>query len=246
MDKYLEFFRRYIDENYDLDNELIKTKYYHTLRVVQLMEELVNRLGLSEDEKRLAIFIALFHDLGRFYEVKVNKQFSNIKFDHANYSNIILFDEGFIKNFPIKEEEYEIVRKAVYYHNKFDIGNELTPEARIFAMYIRDVDKIDIIKVVSEFHFEFNKVPTKKILDNYYNRELIDVHDIHSYSDKIILYLSFYYQLYVPESKDILDEKGYMDDFICSVKLNENEEINQYFYDLIENYRNNGCKRKKR
>ena len=246
MDKYLEIFKKYIDENYDLDDPLIKLKYYHTLRVVKLMEDLVNRLELSNDEKRLAIFIALFHDLGRFYEAKINKQFSNVKFDHASFSNVILFYEGFIKNFPIKEEEYEIVKKAIYYHNKYDIGNELTPTEKLFAMLIRDVDKIDILKVVSTYNLEFNKIPTKKVLDNYYNRELIDVHDIHSISDRIVLYLSFYYQLYIPESKDILDEKEYMDDFISSVKLNEDDEINQYFYNLISNYQDDNLERKKR
>ncbi|MBP5683640.1 MAG: HD domain-containing protein [Bacilli bacterium] len=249
MEKYLGIFKRYIDENYDLENPLVKLKYYHTLRVVDLMKDLVNRLGLSEDEKRLAIFIALFHDLGRFYEAKLNKQFSNVNFDHAYFSNFILFYEGFIKNFPIKEEEYEIIKKAIFYHNKIEIGRELNPEARLFAMYIRDVDKIDILKVISENHLEFNAIPSKKILTNYYKQESIDVHDIRSSSsDKIILYLSFYDQLYTPEAKEILNEKGYMEDFICSVKLNENEKINNYFYDLIDHYRRGNFykKRKKR
>ena len=234
MDKCLELFKTYIDDNYDLNNPLTKEKYFHTLRVVNLMRDLVCRLDLSEDEKRIAIFIALFHDLGRFYEGKVNKKFTNVNYDHASVSNDILFKEGFIKNFPIKESEYEIIKKAIYYHNKFEIGDELNPTEKLFAMYIRDVDKIDILKVVSNHHYEFNVMPNQKLLDNFYNQEAIDVRDIHSSSDSVVFYFSFYYQLYTTEALDILIEKDYMNDFIYDVKVSKDDEIGKAYEDMVE------------
>ena len=236
MDKCLEIFKTYIDDNYDLNNPLTKGKYFHTLRVVNLMRELVCRLDLDEDEKRLAIFIALFHDLGRFYEGKINNKFSNTNYDHASVSNDILFKDGFIKNFPIKESEYEIIKKAIYYHNKIEIGDELNPIERLFAMYIRDVDKIDILKGVSNHHYEFSVMPNQKVLDNYFNHEAIDVNDIHSSSDTVVFYFSFYYQLYTMEAMDILEEKGYMNDFIYDVKVSKDDEVEKTFIALVDRF----------
>ena len=70
MYEYVKILERYVKENYNLDDDIIKIKLAHTVRVYELMVKLVELLNLNDHDKVLALCIALFHDLGRFYEFK--------------------------------------------------------------------------------------------------------------------------------------------------------------------------------
>ena len=50
MNKYIEYFRNYIFMNYDMNDDKIILKYYHSIRVAWLMYTLANRLNLSEED----------------------------------------------------------------------------------------------------------------------------------------------------------------------------------------------------
>ena len=91
MNHYIEYFTNYVEKNYDLNNELIMKKYYHSLRVARLMTILAQKLNFTDEDIILAFKIGLCHDLGRFYEVVRNGEFNNTIFDHAAYSNKILY-----------------------------------------------------------------------------------------------------------------------------------------------------------
>ncbi len=234
MYKNVELIEQYVKDNYDLDDKLIKIKLSHTVRVYQLMIELVEMLNLNNHDKVLALYIALFHDIGRFYEAKHNGKFNN-KYDHANDSCTILFDEGLIKEFPIDEEDYELIRKAVFYHNKKEVPNELTDREKEFCYMIRDVDKIDIYHVLAnEYQKEFIFIPTDKVLNDFYNKYLIDIKDIQNPSDSIILYLAFSDQLHFRESHAILNYKGYLEEFINSIRVNQDILVKDVYDHLIE------------
>ena len=122
----IAIFDSFIKVNYDYDNELIKTKYIHTLNVVKVILSLSQKLGLNEEDRKLAFYLALFHDLGRFREVVRQNEFNNLKFDHGAYSNKILFNDGFIDKFNIDEKNYLLIKKAVYLHNKKDLPDGLS------------------------------------------------------------------------------------------------------------------------
>lgn len=234
MFQYAELLCEYIYQNYNVSNDLIGLKLRHTMRVYELMVKLVEKLHLDNHEAQLALFIALFHDLGRFYEARKNNKFSN-HYDHANDSVIILFDEEFIKKFPISEDDYNLVKKAVFYHNKKELPEDLTDREKFFCHMIRDVDKIDIFHVMAnEDKKVFYDIPTEKILFNYYNKDLIDIHDIKNKSDTVVLYLAFPEQLHFKESLNILEEKGYLDEFINSVDVKDDILIRDIFDHLVE------------
>lgn len=231
---YLEIIKKYVRDNYNLDEELINIKLEHTIRVYELMIKLVEMLNLNNHDKVLALCIALFHDLGRFYELKVNKKMSK-SYDHAKDSTTILFNEGLIKKFPIDEDDYDLILKAVYYHNKKDLDDSLTDREKFFCHLIRDVDKIDIYHVLAtDLKKEFNCMPTNKILEQFYNKELIDTNDLKNKSDLIVLYLSFQDQLYFRESLALLDYKGYLEEFINSIVVLQDQLLKDTFDHLVE------------
>ena len=136
MEKELSLFYNFIN-NYDLNNHDLKRKEEHTYRVVSIAKEIAKSLDLSNEDIRLACICALFHDLGRFPQFsEYNTYHDKLSFDHGDKGYDILKD---------LEYDNEIVLKAVKYHNKYSIPNDLNDREKLFCNITRDADKLDII-----------------------------------------------------------------------------------------------------
>ena len=61
-------FDAYLDQ-FDRTDEKIRLKIIHTDGVVRYMTEICRRMGMPEEERRLAELIALLHDIGRFEQL---------------------------------------------------------------------------------------------------------------------------------------------------------------------------------
>lgn len=210
MNNYIEYFTNYVFDNYDMDNELISKKYYHSIRVAKIMVLLASKLNLSDEDIMLAFKIGLCHDLGRFHEVVRNGKFDNRAFDHGTYSNKILYNDSFINYMNI--DEHLLFRKAIYFHNKKDISDDLTKREELFVKLVRDADKIDIIGLRGEGkRLLFDVAPTDIVLNNYIYNKSIDIHDIHSKADTVLFFLSFIKNLYYDVSFDLAVCGNYLD-----------------------------------
>ncbi len=221
-----EEFSNYIKSNYDINDKLIEIKYEHSKRVANLMILIASKMNLSKREMLLAYFIGLFHDLGRFEQAVREHKFDNSNFDHAAYSNKILFKDDFISNFDIPHELYDVIKTAVYFHNKKDIPNDLEGSYELYTKLIRDADKIDIIRVMTEnFKQSFTSVPKNEIMDAYLNNQTIDTKLIENLSERVVLNLSFMKDLYFLESKEVLSKTGnkekYLESVLVDTKLEE-------------------------
>ena len=147
-----------------------------------LMIDLALRLNLSDEDVRLAFHIGLFHDLGRFREVVRSNKFNNLTFDHGAYSNKILFNDDFIHEFNISENDYLTIKKALFFHNKKDLNSNLSSREELFCKMIRDMDKLDIITVmIPKNILSFTKKQNKKVLSNYFMDQTIDLKDVKSF-----------------------------------------------------------------
>lgn len=227
MENDLQKFSDYVLNNYDINDKLINEKYLHSIRVSMLMIDLALRLNLSDYDVRLAFQIGLFHDLGRFREVVRSRKFNNLTFDHGAYSDKILFNDGFIHEFDIPETDYLTIKKAVFFHNKKDIPISLSEREELFSKMIRDTDKLDIINVmVPKGVLSFTKKHNKDVLANYFNNEKIDLKNLKSSTDRVILYLSFLKDLYFAETKEMAIERRDLNKMITGIPVSyENKEL---------------------
>ena len=220
MDKYIEYFTNYVNMNYDLSNNLTSLKYYHSMRVAWLMLIISQKLGLSEKDCLLAFKLGLCHDLGRFYEVVLEGKFDNLKFDHGTYSNKILYNDLFIKYMDV--DEHLLFRKAIYNHNKKDLTNDLNYREFVFSNMLRDADKIDILGIgTNRKRISLVDKVSDNVLNNYYKNMTIDLKDIKTKSDRAILSLSFFKDLYFKASHDLIKDIGYLYEYMNFIKVNE-------------------------
>lgn len=216
LEKAKEEFLKYT-EKFNLEDENIKRKQLHSLRVMKISKDIATRLGLAQEEIELATLIGLLHDIGRFKQYNKIGLGDNIEgFDHGNYGANIL--EKDIRKY-INDSQYDdIIIKAVKNHNKFAIEEGLTKQEMLFAKIIRDADKIDIIyESVYIFYNEKEEQVNKSILseriyNQFINKKLImkEKNVILKYADDIVCIMAFIYDINFKSSFEILKEKDYI------------------------------------
>ena len=225
--KLEQAFDNYI-KNYDLNNVKIKWKYYHSYKVKELMKELSYRLDLTEKETEVAEVIGLLHDIGRFEQIRLTNSFSDIKngIDHADESCVYLFDQGHIKDFYDDEDYYEIIKDAIKNHNKLAIDDKVTGKNLLFSKMIRDMDKVDIYRVLSEkYSYEYDKDDaTKEVLDSFNNEKSIDTKLLKTRTDRVYSFLAFIYDINFKESFNIFKENNCVDKVFPIIKAKENSK----------------------
>ena len=68
-------FEEFVFNNYDMRLSGINLKYYHSRRVAVLSKKIAENLGLSLYDVKVATQIGLLHDIARFYEYMMFKDF---------------------------------------------------------------------------------------------------------------------------------------------------------------------------
>ena len=221
--KAKEVFKEYL-KYYDLNHNNIKLKIKHTYEVVDKSEYLATNLGLDEENINLAMLIALLHDIGRFVQVKQENSFiDGDQSDHANYGVKILFEDNLIESF-VNDRKYDnIIKKAIYNHNKYKIEEGLNEQELLHCKIIRDADKLDNFRVKETEKLE-NVYPgtynaetinyesiSDKIYEDFMNHKCIKIEDRKTQIDYWISIIAFIFDLNFKESKLYIKEKNYID-----------------------------------
>ncbi|MBN2090904.1 HD domain-containing protein [candidate division KSB1 bacterium] len=131
----------------------IKLKTDHTKRVVTEILDLGKALGLNSDELNFAEIIALLHDIGRFEQYARYKTFMDRKSeDHARLGIKILTANDVLNEFDgfIKD----LIFRTILYHNRAALPVNETETCLFFTKLLRDADKLDILKVVTDYYHQ--------------------------------------------------------------------------------------------
>ena len=200
----------------------IKLKIDHIKRVAIMCRKIAEYLKLDEEHIRLAELIGLFHDIGRFEQVTLTNTFQDSVMDHADYGIDLLFNRGLIDKFNIDKKYYQVIYKAVKNHNKLEILDELEKDEEVFVKLIRDADKVDIYRVrVKYMENLFIGVPQEININDFYSHKLINLKNRKSKSDSLLCVMAFVYDFNFKETKEVLKETNYYQDFIKSIKVDE-------------------------
>lgn len=231
---------------YNIEVPRIKLKYEHILRVMDNAGKIAQKLNLNEEDINLAMLIGLFHDIGRFEQVRLYDTFSDkdTGLDHAAYSVKVLYEDGLIKNFIDTDKYDNIIKKAVFYHNKKEIGKEVTDERELlFCKIIRDADKLDIFKVINEeemssvfWYKDFSNLEVNpKLMEDFKALKLIDYKDIKNNADQIFTFYNYVLDFNYVASLLIIKEKGYLISFAKRVEDTfKNEKITKMTKEILD------------
>lgn len=217
----LHVFREYADR-YDLSDPKIKLKYDHTFRVAALCDDIAGSIGLKGEEKDLAWLSGVFHDIGRFEQVRRFGTFQDgDSVNHAALSAELLFREGMVREYVADSSEDMLLEKAVCLHNAYKLPSSLTGREWRYCTILRDADKVDILRVncdtpVSEiYNLPEKQFETAAVTDAVYADIMAgqNVYRPHSKTaiDFLIGHMSFVFGLVYPESVRQMKEQGYLE-----------------------------------
>lgn len=214
-------FSEYIS-HYDVSENKIRLKMEHTNRVSRLCEQIAQEIGLLQEDVDTAWLLGLLHDVGRFEQVRRYGTFQDsISVDHAGFGADILFREGHIRDYVEDTSEDALLETAIRAHSAYRIPEGLSEREQIFCNILRDADKIDIIRVNTEYTLEeIYNVSTEELEQAAVTPEVMqafrDGHAIlrslkRTPVDNVIGHISLVYELVYPVSRRMLIEQGFFE-----------------------------------
>ena len=245
----MDYLKKYI-KKYDINDKDVNYKYYHSYRVMDNMELLAKNMSLPAYDIYLAKCIGLLHDIGRFEQTTKYHSYNDFKFDHGDYAEKVLRENGALKELEIKEEDYDVVYKAIRNHNKFEIEEGLTNREMLFAKMIRDADKLDILyafgsNAMKRVFLQDDSEISPYARNEFFKNKVIQKRENNTRSDKVVIFFSFIYDINFNISLEIIKENKYYEKLFS--RLNNQEKFAPYLEHAL-NYideRINGYVRKK-
>ena len=206
-------------------------KLNHSVRVSMLCKGIAKSLNLSEKEIELAELIGLVHDIGRFWQWEKYQTFDDSKsIDHALLGIEVLFENKVIEDFNVDIKDFQTIKDAVFYHNKYKVDNALNLESLIMVKIIRDADKADILCMAANEILpleEDGQKLSEQVVRSFLNKTSVKILDVHNLSDKILFQLAFIFDLNFEYTKKFVKKERCLD--VIYEKLEKKEVIKPYF-----------------
>ncbi|MGC9363550.1 MAG: HD domain-containing protein [Fidelibacterota bacterium] len=202
----------------------IVLKEEHTGRVCREILQIGKQLDLNDDELRLAEITALLHDVGRFEQYARYHTFVDKKSeDHAELGIKILRKYGILDQF--NEFTRNLIYRTIRYHNQASLPQHETEECLLFTKLLRDVDKLDIWKVVSDYYhrkdggrngaLELDLPDTPEISEQVYrdlvNQRIVDVKHIRNLNDFKLLQMGWIFDVNFSPTLRSVKSRGYLE-----------------------------------
>ncbi len=225
-DKISAWFDHYV-RSFDSPDEDIRRnihlKQLHTYKVLEEMSGLCEALAVDQHTAILAGCIALFHDIGRFEQYTRFRTFAdNQSVNHAELGVEVLEREEVISDF--KENDRSLILQAISFHNRATIPPVKDPLLDYLTRMIRDADKLDIYRVVTEYYtqhhkernqaIEFNLPPgtdaSPAVLEDLRARRLVEYGHVASQIDFRLVQVGWIYDINFRYSLRRIKERKYL------------------------------------
>jgi hypothetical protein len=218
-------FYDYVNQYYGLDeytDQLVRIKDFHSRQVCTNCIAIAKSLNLSQSEINIAELIGLYHDIGRFEQLK-RYQSLNDKSTvcHGKLGVVVSELEGFFK--ILDSEVQDVMCKCILFHSHKELPKIVDDKTIFYLKILRDADKLDILYVLTRYYSSERKtnsnpalnhdlpdipdISAEVVADVMKNR-CVDSRNVRSINDSIILHLSWIFDLnYHYTFKEVLDNE---------------------------------------
>ena len=203
--EYISLFNKYVKQ-FDLKNKKMMDKFHHTYRVCEYAKDISVSLGMKDEDVVLAYVCALFHDIGRFIQLK----------QYDTYSDLVSIDHGDVGYDVAKEilsdivddkEILDIILLSIKNHNKLKVQEGLTDRQLIFSNIIRDADKLDIMmEQANSINDDIYDIKNE-IIESINMEVLVPNSIVKTHIDEVFRVLSFIFDINYNYSFNFIKEK---------------------------------------
>lgn len=209
-------------------------KKEHTLRVAANARHLVEALNLSPEEEQTVLLAAVFHDIGRFSQIaEFSTLDDSVSTDHAELSGQVVKDKNYLN--AVNEKMQEVIYNSILLHNKFELPRNIGGETLVIARLLRDADKLDILKVLTDYYTAKNQpanhmltwdLPQSSKVSPAVEKEilagkLVTRKEVKSETDVKIMQLSWIYDINYKPTVELILRNRYLDKIYNSLPKND-------------------------
>lgn len=253
-----DYVNRFVQEYPDL-SENIEIKADHCWRVRKEISALAQSLKLNEEDTLLVETIGLFHDVGRFKQYVKYQTFSDSKSqNHAELGVEVLKENDVFEK--LSGDEKELIYKSILNHSRAEIIPNENEKVIFFSKLIRDADKLDIWRLITEYYMVKEQNPARpaggenktlelelpdseeisdEVFNAIINNSVVLKESMKTLNDFKLLQIGWLFDLNYDYSIKRLFDKKYLDKIFDT--LPENQKVNQikgivkkYFKNHIE------------
>lgn len=262
VDSYKVWFDNYINQfrgRYPDLIENIDIKADHCKKVCSEIVALAQNMNLSDEEVLLAETIGLFHDIGRFRQYVKYQTFSDSKSqNHAELGVEVLKENNVLKDLSV--ENQEIIFNSILNHSTAKIPSEKNERIIFFSKLIRDADKLDIWRLITEYYMvkeqksvdstggenktlelelPDNDQISEAVLESLLNKQIVLKESMKTLNDFKLLQIGWIFDLNFDYSIKRLYEKKYLNKIFETLPNNNRiknirDIVNNYFQEHIK------------
>lgn len=236
----MKIFEQYV-RKYDMNNVNIKSKYFHSLKVMEIAKELASGLDIFDDEDIAAIeLMGLFHEIGSFSK-SPNYHMDGESEDSYQKTINVLFTKGLIREIT-KDNKYDnIIKKAIFAYDKNGFPSDITEKEKHMCAIIKDAHNLDSFRVfVNSPYIEtrIDSYPSELVYNDFKSFKNINGKMSENNADSVLVVISNMYSFNYRYSYYLLKTQNYLNRIINSLSF-DNKEIEIFFEKLtsvLNNY----------
>ena len=229
--RVMKVFEQYV-KKFDMNNNNIKAKYFHSLKVMEIANDIASTIGLfNEEEIAVVELIALFHEIANFGNV-TNRNIGDEELeDYAMKSVEILFNEGLLRKITDDTSYDEVIKLAIFAGDKNGLPSGINPKDAAFCKILRDAQKLDNFRMILNYpiiDIRIDSFPSNMVYDSFKKFMVIDKKLSENNSDDVIIALSDVFGLNYRYSYAILQRNAYVDKIINNLRFDD-KKVHVFF-----------------
>ena len=252
--EYARWFDGYTGGFLGKDKELdfaVELKREHTLHVCKESLTICSEEGIAGRLEFLAGLSSLFHDIGRFEQFRRYRTFNDKESENHSLLGLKILDEHSVL-FRLGERETAMVVQVVENHNMPEFPDNEDTDIMTLTKLVRDADKIDILRIASEYYRNSGNVGggtieiglpdapeiSPEVIDVVKNKRTVRYTSLRTVNDFKLLKLAWAYDLNYRSSRRAVLRRKYME--VIRETLPDDPDVDAV-YEQIINYLQNGA-----
>lgn len=232
--RIMKIFEQYV-RKYDMNNINIRAKYFHSLKVMEIVKELANALNIfTEEEIAVCELIGLFHEIGSFSKTP-DFHIGEDNEDSYDKTIEVLFNKGLLREIS-KDKSYDnIIRMALFAYDKDGFPSDIDEKAKHICAILKDAHNLDYFRFFVNYPYIDTRIksyPSSLVYNDFKNFKTISSRMSDNSSDSVLIVLSKMYAFNYKYSYYLLRKNDYIDKIIDSLTFDD-KEIQHFFEQIV-------------
>lgn len=226
----MKIFEQYV-RKYDMNNVNIKSKYFHSLKVMEMCKELASGLDiLNEEDVAVCELLGLFHEIGSFSKTPDFHIDDEVE-DYYDKTIDILFNKKLIREISPDNKYDNTIKLALFAYNKEGFPSDITAKEKYIIAILKDAHKLDSFRVFESSPYVDTRIksyPSNLVYEDFKKYKTISPKMSDNSADSVLVVLSNMYSFSYRYSYYVLKQNKYIEKIIDNLTF-DSQDFEKFF-----------------